>query len=174
MMESYRKLQAKRSATEVEESGFTLIELLIVIVVLGILAAIVVFALSGVTGQSTTAACQSDAKTVGIAVAALQAENPTSFQTYNSAQWQTNLSPPATALIGAPFVQSWPTGNSQYYTISVAGSGVNTATKDATSVTPSNGDVIVTSVQNKTAGVANTYDATVYPVEACQHLPSGS
>jgi len=76
MIESYRKLSTKRSAVEGQDEGFTLIELLIVIVVLGILAAIVVFALSGVTGQSTQAACQSDAKTVGISVAALQAENP--------------------------------------------------------------------------------------------------
>jgi prepilin-type N-terminal cleavage/methylation domain-containing protein len=174
MIQSYRELKAKRSASEMDESGFTLIELLIVIVVLGILAAIVVFALSGVTGQSTTAACQSDAKTVGIGVAALQAENPTSWQSYSTANWQTNLSPPASALIGSPFLQSWPTGNSQYYTISVAGKTGSIASNDATPITPTIGDVVVTSTQNKTAGVANTYDATVYPVEACQHLASGT
>ena len=54
------------------ESGFTLIELLIVIVVLGILAATVVFALTGVTGQSAQAACRSDAKTYEIAVQAYE------------------------------------------------------------------------------------------------------
>jgi prepilin-type N-terminal cleavage/methylation domain-containing protein len=171
MIQSYRELKAKRSASEMNESGFTLIELLIVIVVLGILAAIVVFALSGVTGQSTTAACQSDAKTVGIGVAALQAENPTSWQSYSSANWTTNLSPPAqVALIGSPFLQSWPTGNSQYYTIAVAGKTGSVASNDKVSVTPTIGDVVVTAVQNG----GNTYDATVYPVEACTHLANGS
>ena len=46
MMKSFKKLQ-DRMAKEGDE-GFTLIELLIVIVVLGILAAVVVFALSSV------------------------------------------------------------------------------------------------------------------------------
>ena len=46
------------------ELGFTLIELLIVIVVLGVLAAVTVFALGGVTSQSAVSACNADAKTV--------------------------------------------------------------------------------------------------------------
>ena len=170
MIETIRELNQRRSASEDTESGFTLIELLIVIVVLGILAAIVVFALSGVTGQSTTAACQSDAKTVGISVAALQAENPTSYSTFTSANWEPALLKGTGAPIGAPFLQSWPTGNSAYYTISVAGTDTVAAgalTGD-TSITPTNGDVIVTPVTGTDAGL--TYDATVNPVTACQHL----
>ncbi len=65
----------RRADGESPEAGFTLIELLIVIVVLGILAAIVIFSLTGVTGQSKAAACNSDAKTVEIAVDAYNAEN---------------------------------------------------------------------------------------------------
>jgi prepilin-type N-terminal cleavage/methylation domain-containing protein len=46
------------------EQGFTLIELLIVIVILGIIAGVVVFAVQNLAGQSATAACQTDVKTV--------------------------------------------------------------------------------------------------------------
>lgn len=59
-------LERARKARE-DESGFTLIELLIVIVILGILAGIVVFAVSGITDRGTTAACKSDVKTVEVA-----------------------------------------------------------------------------------------------------------
>ena len=64
MFERYREIQMRRVDEGSSERGFTLIELLIVIVVLGILAAIVVFSLTGVTGQSKAAACNADAKTV--------------------------------------------------------------------------------------------------------------
>ncbi len=58
-----------------EESGFTLIELLIVIVILGILAGIVVFAVGGITDTGQTAACQADYRTVASAEAAFYATN---------------------------------------------------------------------------------------------------
>jgi type II secretion system protein G len=58
-----------------DEDGFTLIELLIVIVILGILAAIVVFAV-GTTGQNAAAtSCKADAKTVEVALEAFKAQN---------------------------------------------------------------------------------------------------
>lgn len=43
-----------------DERGFTLIELLIVIVIIGILAAVVVFAVSGITDRGQTTACSAD------------------------------------------------------------------------------------------------------------------
>lgn len=75
MISTLKKLQAKKAAQE-NSGGFTLIELLIVIVVLGILAAVVVFSLGGVTGSSSVAACKADGATVSTAIAAEQAQNP--------------------------------------------------------------------------------------------------
>jgi len=74
MISTLKKLQAKKVAQE-NNGGFTLIELLIVIVVLGILAAVVVFSLGNVTGKSAVAACQADGATVETAIAAYNAQN---------------------------------------------------------------------------------------------------
>jgi general secretion pathway protein G len=63
---------------EVEETknkGFTLVELLIVIVILGILATVTVFAVTGITNKGKTSACQSDAKTVETAEEAYSANH---------------------------------------------------------------------------------------------------
>ena len=56
------------------DQGFTLIELLIVIVILGILAAVVVFAIGGVTAQADENACAIDRRIVKTAVEAYEAE----------------------------------------------------------------------------------------------------
>ena len=66
-----RMLERARS----EESGFTLIELMIVIVILGVLAGIVIFAVGGITDNGNVAACKSDLKTVDVAVEAFRAKN---------------------------------------------------------------------------------------------------
>ena len=53
-----------------QDKGFTLVELLIVIVILGILATVTVFAVTGITNKGKTSACQSDAKTIQTAAKA--------------------------------------------------------------------------------------------------------
>ena len=59
------------------DEGFTLIELLIVIIILGILAAIVIFAVGGLSGQGATEACKTDGKTIDTAVEAYYAKKNT-------------------------------------------------------------------------------------------------
>jgi general secretion pathway protein G len=49
------------------QAGFTLIELLIVIVILGVLSAIVVFAVGGITDRGNLAACKAEVKTIAVA-----------------------------------------------------------------------------------------------------------
>ena len=66
-------LQRVRAARQ-NQSGFTLIELLLVIVILGILAGVVVFAVSGINDRGTKAACDADKRTVMTAVEAYYAE----------------------------------------------------------------------------------------------------
>jgi len=56
------------------QSGFTLTELLIVIVILGILTGIVVFAVGAFQDRGQVAACRSDKKSVEVAVEAYRAK----------------------------------------------------------------------------------------------------
>ena len=55
---------------EQQDKGFTLVELLIVIVILGILATVTVFAVRGITDQGQASACAADQKTLEVAVEA--------------------------------------------------------------------------------------------------------
>ncbi len=68
-------MRGGRFSDDDRSSGFTMIELLLVVVILGILAAVVVFALGSVTGNAKAAACNADAKTIETAVGAFNA-NP--------------------------------------------------------------------------------------------------
>lgn len=68
-----RRLRALRTS----ERGFTLTELLIVIVILGVLTGIVVFAVGAFSDRGDIAACKADVKTVQTAVEAFRAQSPT-------------------------------------------------------------------------------------------------
>ena len=56
-----------------QDKGFTLVELLIVIVILGILATVTVFAVTGITTRGKDSACKADIKTIQVAEEANQA-----------------------------------------------------------------------------------------------------
>ena len=110
MIATLKRLKKQR-ATEESDGGFTLIELLIVIVVLGILAAVVVFSLGSVTGNAAKAACASDVSTVNTGAAAYNANNG-SFPALKSDLTGTTA--------GGPYIQSWPK-NSHYSILYSAG-----------------------------------------------------
>ncbi|KRC56963.1 MULTISPECIES: prepilin-type N-terminal cleavage/methylation domain-containing protein [unclassified Nocardioides] len=71
MRRTIDRLQAARR----DQRGFTLIELLIVIIILGILAAIVVFSVRGITDKGDESACKIEFRTVNTAIEAYYAEN---------------------------------------------------------------------------------------------------
>src|SRR5277367_1470962 len=116
-MSDYLKKLQRKGSDPGNESGFTLIELLIVIVVLGILAAVVVFALGGVTGNSVVAACNADAKTVEIAVGAFDAQVG-SYPT-TQAELTTPYTPVAGGTTFGPYLNAWPNNTGSDYVISL-------------------------------------------------------
>lgn len=143
-----RSLPADRRS----EAGFTLIELLVVIVVLGMLAAIVVFAMGSVTTDGWTASCDSDSKTVNLAAGAYLQQNAGVTQLTES-----DLTQGADQSLPA-----WP--RSTRYTIEIAGDGnalPGTMSDDNPPVAIRANDVVV---QEGT----HYFDATRYPTAACQ------
>jgi prepilin-type N-terminal cleavage/methylation domain-containing protein len=110
MLNTLKRLRARK--IEKGEEGFTLIELLIVIVVLGILAAVVVFSLGGVTKNADQSACQADYSTLNTAVVAYTANTSGPIAAAGG----------TAALVGPNlYLQSWPTATKFAFTIGTGG-----------------------------------------------------
>ena len=77
-----------------KDKGFTLVELLIVIVILGILATVTVFAVRGITDQGQKSACDTDKRTIETAIEAFYAQKGTS------------VNPTEAALVTAEFLRA--------------------------------------------------------------------
>jgi prepilin-type N-terminal cleavage/methylation domain-containing protein len=110
MLNTLERLRSRK--IEKGEEGFTLIELLIVIVVLGILAAVVVFSLGGVTKNADQSACQADYSTLNTAVVAYTANTSGPIAAAGG----------TAALVGPNlYLQSWPTATKFAFTIGTGG-----------------------------------------------------
>jgi prepilin-type N-terminal cleavage/methylation domain-containing protein len=123
MIDRYRRMQReiREEQGEGDEGGFTLIELLIVIVVIGILAAVTVFSLTGTTAKSVTASCKADAKSVAVALEAYRANNTTGPGT----GWPATVGVLVTGTV--PYLRDDPSlgtaPNAAHYTIDTDGAG---------------------------------------------------
>jgi general secretion pathway protein G len=98
-------MRQRLTAATRNESGFTLIELLIVILILGVLSGIVVFAVSAFNNDGVAAACKTDVKSVEVASEAYYAKTGLRATAVDDATHT------ATTLVGAGYLKAAPNSN---------------------------------------------------------------
>jgi general secretion pathway protein G len=132
MTHTIQRLKQRRDCGEID--GFTLIEILVIIIVLGILSAVVIWALGGFTGKSATAACQADGATVSSAIADFHTENPGTPVSIGGLLNGTSENG------DDPYIDSWP-NNAPHYAFEIstgvgAPGGATAANQLEVSITP--------------------------------------
>ena len=109
------------------ERGFTLIELLVVIVILGILAAVVVFAVGGINDKGEKSACKIDTRTIRTAEEAFFAKqaSPGHYATIPELKTAQLLDDDSTlhgvTLAAGPAPDNTPNGSYTVYSIAAGG-----------------------------------------------------
>ena len=88
-----------------DHRGFTLVELLVVVLILGVLAAVVVFSVGGITSRGRNASCVTEVREVRTAIEAFKAQSATNANPANLAALVTakllETAPSATTPSGA-------------------------------------------------------------------------
>lgn len=113
-----KMLQRLRKA---KDDGFTLIELLIVIIILGILAAIVVFAVGSTRKDAVNSACKTDVKSIQLAVEAIK----TKSGSYPALQADILSKSTGVGSTNGAVLKAWPGG-----TVIASGTAAGTSTDD--------------------------------------------
>lgn len=111
MVQKFNRLKAK-------QSGFTIVELLIVIVVIGILAAITIVAYSGITNRANTVKAQTNAANTQKVAEAYNADNgyyPQKIADFTGGSLSTKLPSGITVSATAPATGATALTNVQYY-----------------------------------------------------------
>lgn len=162
MQATLERLRARRDERG-DEGGFTLIELLIVIVILGILAGIVVFAVQNLSGSSAQASCKSSFKTVETAVEAYKAQEGAypkngATPTFGVAAADTNavnalLQKDGTNNVG-PWIRDIPWSQGHYQIVVVPNGNGTVSVYTATGTEPTTDNTIVAG--NTQIGATNT------------------
>ena len=106
------------------QKGFTLVELLVVIVILGILAAVVVFAVNGIQDRGNQSACSTDASAVRTGIEAYRSQAGNQATDPTMAQLVPNFLSKASTLVTIAYATTGPAPHT--YTLNgVAASACN-------------------------------------------------